>query len=379
MANFDELINDDKVSKHPLLSGYKNFLKFKDNMKKYTKLFEERKKAGQFGKLFSDKPEEDKSVRAMVFEASCVLNDVFSQFNLPVFPKISFINTKDIKYAKYKENSVVSGGIIFNVEFTSASGLRTAAVVTVPVYKGDIELPSVMEVNGRLYVIAQKSLDEILERVTSYSLPKLSPNWSTPPKSREERELMVSLRNETGYVPEKLVPKYSAKKIPKDFDKVIKMMEDAEKSGEDSFPRPYIYLLRNYVLEHVNVAEQDAWMPHLINLGFCINPYGVNVRKKKSQEIHEDLVEELGEPSEESSEEKGLVDLLRKCYPGTKTPIEVSDPVRFKDTRGDGIKGVIVDLDIENDFLIIKSKGMEYRIKVEDIEPLPSTFKKMYL
>jgi len=35
-------------------------------------------------------------------------------------------------------------------------------------------------------------------------------------------------------------------------------------------------------------------------------------------------------------------------------------------------------LEIQDPYLIVKSKGVEYRVMAEDVQPLPKTFKKMY-
>jgi len=166
--------------------------------------------------------------------------------------------------------------------------------------------------------------------------------------------------------------------VPSAYSLVVEDMKKAEKEGKDTFPRAYHHLMRNYILNHVSTANKDQWMVHLINDGYCLNPYGKNMRTRRAfkswkefdkfaQEIEKDIeMEVTGDPVEVDS----------MYYPGTKTPIEISDGVRFTGSGGN-IKGTVVD--VLGDSLIVKSKGMEYRVPVEEVEPLPSTFRKMYM
>jgi len=70
--------------------------------------------------------------------------------------------------------------------------------------------------------------------------------------------------------------------------------------------------------------------------------------------------------------------MLDWFYEGTKTPIEMNDNVKFEGNDGP-IRSQIVEIQEDNNCVIVKSKGIEYRVHVEDISPLDSTFKKMYL
>ena len=71
-------------------------------------------------------------------------------------------------------------------------------------------------------------------------------------------------------------------------------------------------------------------------------------------------------------------EMLDWFYEGTKTPIEMNDNVKFEGNDGP-IRSQIVEIQEDNNCVIVKSKGVEYRVHVEDISPLDSTFKKMYL
>jgi hypothetical protein len=163
--------------------------------------------------------------------------------------------------------------------------------------------------------------------------------------------------------------------VPSAYQLVMEDMKKAEKEGKDSFPRAFHHILRNYILNHVATAYKDQWMIPLINDGYCLNPYGTNIRVK-SAKTWKDL--ERSKKAQELEKEVELevtdkpVDMGEQFYPGTKTPIEISDSVKFGDK-----KGTVVELMGEH--VIVKSKGMEYRVPTEEIEPLPSTFRKMYM
>jgi hypothetical protein len=64
-------------------------------------------------------------------------------------------------------------------------------------------------------------------------------------------------------------------------------------------------------------------------------------------------------------------------YDGTKTPCEPGDSVKFQGHEG-AIRGTIVEVNKAAGNAIVKAKGYEYRVALEDIQPLNSTFKKMY-
>jgi len=517
--SFDDHIKDPVVSEHPLLQGYKTLDSFRNLMEKRSmelKAYQESLTADDLRDIFmsnhdSHYKDATFSQREMVYEASSVLHDTLVQFDLPMIPKVNFLRVRDAKTAKNDATRLVSGVVMFDVELTSLTNVRKHATMPVNVIGGEAVPPSVMEVDGQLYVVAQDAFDFIIERITSYELPELRTMFE-PPMTAEEREQAVALRNAMGWQPRRndgylmqptekqrlrnyTTPSRTAvKSTPPGFKAVLAELEDAEKNGDDTFPRTWEYIRRNYIMNHVNTASKDAWMPHLMNKGFVINPYGPTNRGRKSgakeaqmsndifppenpevisalgnfvghdhqiQQIYEDwtsgdsvdvqdldeavakleqlyqsagstgdldmargigeLVQELEamipknpnvqaskqaqgfpedlleDPKEELKEEpmekeiemevtdepeqmEEVIEALLKYYPGTKTPIEREDKVKFNGCgKGKGQRGCIVDVDADNDFLIVRSQGMEYRVKVEDVEPLPGTFKKMYM
>ena len=401
MSTFDDLMKDKVVSEHPLLKGYHKLQKRREAQAYPAHGLQEGQDSidnGSLNDIFSmrDAPPETRgvtSMRDLVFEASKGLHAVLSQFILPISPKVSYNNVRDVKYARDSQTDIREGLVLFNVQFISKSGVRKEAVVPVKVMRGEALPPSVMEIEGRLYTVSQDSLDMVLERVTSYELPELRGMYDAP-LNPQEKALAVGLRDYEGPLPRDNNQDYTTKvkhaaigtaATPAGFPAVMKDIEEAEKRGLDTFPRPWIYLLRNYILNHVSVASRDAWEPHLINKSIAINPYGNN-RGRRAQ------VMDMGEDEEMMGKEVDLEvsappmdmeevieEVIQQMYPGTRTPIESGDGVKFGGPKKDKMRGNIVEVNPDNATLIIKSKGMEYRVKVEEIEPMPSTFKKMYM
>jgi predicted transcriptional regulator len=276
--------------------------------------------------------------------------------------------------------------------------------------------------------------------------------------------------------------KTAIRSTPPMYKQVIDAMLDAWDDGEDTFPRSWTHVLRNYILNFVSTASKDAWEPHLINDGFCMNPYGgsrnrgrpmrsaskkaqdtrtefegvvapdnknlmnwlqtyksaskalqeLYTKWDKSKSVSEQLLKTavndleglLSHPEATEDEDitldiSELIDELNFAasqgtaksaqdksadfdkeldfevdgpvedvgeemiksfhYPDTKTPIEPGDGVRcHRSPDGNPFKATIVEISDDGNYLILKSKGVEYRVTVEDIEPVPSTFKKMY-
>lgn len=387
MPIFSELIKDKTVKNHPLLQGYRNLPNIRESLNKH---------AQELGDMFSSpagyQEEPKRDLRATIHEASSVVQDAFTQFEIPIFPKISYNNVKGLKYARHDDTQITDGNVLFNVAFKALSGVGKNASVMVPIVGGEVIPPSVMEVDGRMYTISQQDLNTVLGKVTAYELPPIRDQYEAP-LDKEEREQAVANRNEMGWQPRKHEPRNymmqdtrqasekTAKGIPSAYKTVKEMMEKAEEDGLDSFPRPYIHVLKNYIMEVVNTASRDAWEPHLINQGFCINPYGDNRHRfhKGAQALGKDdfdkeLEFEVDEP------EEMIEDLPKgpgRFYMDTKTPIEPKDKVKFPHSSG-SMRGVIVEINEDSDSLIVESNGDRYVIEVESVSPMPSTFKKMY-
>lgn len=168
------------------------------------------------------------------------------------------------------------------------------------------------------------------------------------------------------------------RKKPTAYDHVVDLMDTAQELGVDTFPRMYEHIEQEYILDVINTANRDDWELHLINDHWAINPKerGYRRRAKKAQNLEEP---ELDKFEDEDIEEENIEEKIKSLnYPGTKTPMEPGDPVKFNGNGGP-FQGKIVEVYPEENNMIIKSKGLEYRVQVEEIEALPSTHKKMYL
>ena len=632
---------DKKFEDHPLLRGYKSFPKIRENLLKHAQELSAIDLVDAFSS--SQHVIDKKDLRNTVFEASKSVHDIFASFNMPIFPKISLRDVKGVKYASHDNSEVVGGCINFNVELTALSGVKKTATVPVAICEGEIVPPCVMDIQGSIYLISQKEIDGILERITSYELEPIRKHMFAPPLTRFEKETATAIRNEIGWKarekdnkrylqqksssskkaslirieetewddsylvinedtgeteklfdPQKIIQvamdlgmviskedlhdiekgpeglrnansfikeilgesieypdylmentfrgfaqkaglaevdeaidllsnklrnevldvilgsenpvvdlkntfgehvgiplsdedwqsiyeyfvdltnseknkvakKVAVKSTPAGFELVVKEMRKAQENLEDTFPRPFHYILRNYILKHVSTANKDHWEPHLINVGLCLNPWGkgpssraVVASKKQSsfvvnmqdlegeefnsyeeaiaaiQEVYGQdaqqmaqkqnslgqytspkeilnqwanmFIQDVGEivplaaskkaqeesPKEADFEKEIPLEVSEtpievdesfeqngsdKFYPDTKTPIEIGDSIRFN-IGNESMRGTIVEVIPERDLVIVKSKGIEYRVAVEDIQPLNSTFKKMYL
>ena len=403
MATFDDLMKNKVVSDHPLLKGYHKMKARRDAQAYPAHGLQEDQESidgGSLNDIFSMRgaPQETRevtSMRGMVFEASKALQDTLSQFVLPIFPKVSYNNVRDVKYARDSQTDILEGLVLFNVHLVSKSGVRKEATIPVKVIRGEALPPSMMVIEGRLYTVSQDALDKVLDRVTSYEVPELRGMYDAP-LNPQEKALAVGLRDFTGPLPRDNAQDYTTKikeaaigtsAVPAGFAAVLEDIEAAEKDGLDTFPRPWIYLLRNYILNHVSTASRDAWEPHLINKSIALNPYGNNRGRRAQMMIGEEGQEEdmMGKDVElevsapPMDMEEVLEEVIEQMYPGTRTPMEAGDGVKFGGPKKDQMRGNIVEGNPDNATLIIKSKGMEYRVKVDEIEALPATFKKMYM
>jgi len=426
MPTFEELMNDPEVANHPLLDGWRQASNVREFFEKRAQQFTNLDTHGEekgdkpnnkldpksfvdwaSGGPGMDDPKADQDARGAVHTASLELHNLLSQFNMPIFPKLSFNKLKDVKYANSNSDRIREGKVVFNVEMIALSGVKKNATIEVNVVGGVVIPPSVMEVDKQIHVISQSTINDILGRVTSYETKQLRSQFE-PPFTRQEREMAVQQRNQIGLVPRdnyfdymnrpkprsaaEEVAEKPARMIPTAYERVVELMEKAEDEGVDTFPRAFNHLLRNYILNEVSTADKDKWMIHLINDGFCINPYGHGnnrgrTRPRKASDITADFDKEMPmEVTEEPVEmEEVMEDMTRDLpsdmlyYRDTRTPIECSDAVKFSGHDGPS-RGNVVDVDIENGYIIVKSKGMEYRVHVdsEDFEPSPKTFQKMY-
>lgn len=370
----------------------------------------------------------DQRLSTLVYKSSMVVRDLLNQFNFPHMPDLSFVNTYNVKKAAVDDDRVVNAEIRLEASFKTASGVKRYLEIPVFIVKGAIIPPSTVYFDGQEKLLTQRLVDHMIHTATSYYMEPLRENWASPLIPQEELAARIETRNERGYQPRESagmfsVPKTSKarvrrtkaeraklkhsklqerrlskkKGVPSGWSTIVEMLEKAQKDGEDTFPRDYNYLLRNYLLEVFPCVDNNHWEIALINAGWALNPYGnnrgrVTVASKKAQALDDfELELELaGKPVEVSDlETEGEYDILPEVddaepemvewfYDGTKTPIEINDNIKFEG-HGGPIRAQIVELHTDSDAVIVKSKGMEYRVHVEDVKPLESTFKKMYI
>lgn len=474
MATFDELMKKEHVANHPIFNKSRKVAQ--ESSLDKTDLNDLLSQAINPNQQTQN---EGTNLRGLVFAASRAIEDTLAQFILPIAPRVAYNKTSDLKYARGDQSKIIEGTVLFNINFISESGVKKHATTAVRVVNGQATPPSIVNIDERAYVFSQDTMDEVLNRVTSYELLELRQEFE-PPLNKQDREVAVALRNSIGWRARHLMDGYlcqpntksktsatGVKGVPRGFKEAVDAMKEAEKAGEDTFPRSWVYVLHNYILPQVNTASKDSWEPHLINAGFCYNPMGMNRGRAvnaqvmdggaidipdpglyvvdadekiegnikvydfyfsdgtnvqfdqnsgqslfaegggKSQEmsindvpeeytslmtqtiqadkqaqgldLDLDKFEDEGEldkdiEMEVSDEPVEVAELLQKMYPGTRTPMEREDQVKFH-----GGRGRIIDIDPDNDYIIIGHKGIEYRVKVDEIEPLPSTFKKMYM
>lgn len=194
--DFDELIKDSYVKNHPLLAGYRGLKKARVSLEKsaqsmsYDDIFTS-------GKLYGE-TEAKKDLKAYVYEASMAVNDVLNQFDIPMTPVVRFVGNREIKYAAHDPTQLVSGMLSFDVEFRTVKGVKRVATMMVPIASGEVLTPSVMEIEGRIEVVSQHAIDQVLERASSYQLAPVRQGYE-PPLTKAERELAVGARNDMGW------------------------------------------------------------------------------------------------------------------------------------------------------------------------------------
>ena len=381
-----DLFDKPHVKNHPLIRDLDNRLNEAKRMyAKHAQLVQEEEE--DINDMFSGaKYEEDqltakaKTLPEITFDAIRVAERTLDQFEWPLRPEVTYNNAINIKNAAHDE-TVVAGEIVLNCVFRNVAGQKKHATLYIPIHRGNAIPPSTIEFDGRREVLAQSVLDEMIDRITAYDLEPLRGMYDAPFDSLADREVAVKHRNEKGWKPKENPNDYmimkNSNKLPAGWDKAIEVMEDAEESGLDTFPRPFQHLETTYLIPLLGNCSKDKWYTHLVNKGFCLNEYGTNRgRGKDAQLIDKELDLEVEEPLDII--EEPMLPPGPKMYNGTKMPIELNDAIKFKG-KDNTIRGQIVELDPESDVLIVKSKGLEYRVKVEDIEPMPSTFKKMWV
>jgi len=387
MPTFEELKKKKHVAEHPLFDDYdRRMAAMRQKMTKTSEkvdlddIFSKVKQVGMKSGV--------RDLNAYIQEAAIATQEVVNVLDWPLVPRVEFRQARKLKYARHDESQLVSGELLFNLRFATTSGAVRNATIFVPVVSGAVVPPSTMMFEDRLYVLGQGAIDEIIRRNSSYFLDPLRRQYQAPNQG-EELDIAVERRNEMGYQPRR-VPmdeNYNRRTYRRKEEQLFPMM------GQEPGGVPYeIGDLVQYEVSPgefttaiVTERHPELWggKPGFSGIdpatgmetsGFEESIVEVVEKGKgvqRSAQINTDISEP---PSDEESPEVTPTHLM---YPNTKTPIEAGDSVKFNGLDG-SIRGKIVELDPDANTMIVNAKGMEYRVTVDDIEPLPRTFKKMW-
>jgi len=198
MRKFNELMGKDHVRNHPMFKGRESRIaRMRTNMQRSGKgpdlvdIFSKKEQLGLSG---------DRTLRAYLQEAAISARAALDVCDFPLVPQISYNNSKDVKYASHDETAVVSGEILFNVRFATISGQIKHAVLPVRINAGEVVPPSTLLYEGRMHVITQNMVDDIVQRNTFYQLGETRRMFE-PPLVGEDIDRAVAERNRAGYEP----------------------------------------------------------------------------------------------------------------------------------------------------------------------------------
>ena len=203
MPTFKELKEKAHVQKHPLFSkADARVAAMRKNMSRTAKgvdlgdLFSQRKNVGL--------QSEDRTLRAFVQEATLVARQALDVCDFPLQPRLSYNNSKNVRVASHDDTQVVDAEILFNVRISTVSGAIRQALLPVNVKSGVVIPPSTILYEQRMRILAQSTIDEIIERSTSYALQPTRRMYA-PPLVGEELDRAVEERNLMGYQPREVL------------------------------------------------------------------------------------------------------------------------------------------------------------------------------
>jgi hypothetical protein len=203
MSKFNELMAKDHVRNHPMFRG------FDDRLKTARERLSRKSAAPDLRDVFSSQKAvglgtNDRSVRAYIQEAALAARSVLDMCDFPMLPQITFNNVKGVKMAAHDDSQVVDAEILFNVRICTKSGAIRQALLPVVVSRGVVVPPSTLIYDQQMKVIAQSTIDEIVQRNTSYQLPPMRRMYD-PPLRGEELDRAAAERNTLGWMPREVV------------------------------------------------------------------------------------------------------------------------------------------------------------------------------
>jgi hypothetical protein len=203
MSKFNELMSLEHVRNHPM------FANFGERVKAMRENMNRKGAAPDLKDIFSSQRSvgmgsNDRSVRSFIQEAALSARSVLDMLDFPMQPQLTFNNVKNVKMAVHDDSQVVDAEVLFNVRICTKSGAVRQALIPVTVSRGVIVPPSTIIYNQQMRVIAQSTVDEIVQRNTAYQLPPMRRMYD-PPLVGQELDNAASERNTLGWIPREVV------------------------------------------------------------------------------------------------------------------------------------------------------------------------------
>ena len=203
MPTFEDLMSKNHVRNHPMFKG------FGDRVQTMRANMQRKAEALDLADMFSQQRQvglgpNDHSIRAYIQEATLQARSALDMCDFPLQPQLSFNNVKNVKMAAHDDSRVVDAEILFNVRICTKSGAVRQALLPVNVTRGEVVPPSTIIYDKQMRVLGQSTVDEIVERNTSYQIPPMRGQFD-PPLVGEELDRASMERNMLGWMPREVV------------------------------------------------------------------------------------------------------------------------------------------------------------------------------
>ena len=203
MPTFEDLMSKNHVRNHPMFKG------FGDRVQTMRANMQRKAEALDLADMFSQQRQvglgpNDHSIRAYIQEATLQARSALDMCDFPLQPQLSFNNVKNVKMAAHDDSRVVDAEILFNVRICTKSGAVRQALLPVNVTRGEVVPPSTIIYDKQMRVLGQSTVDEIVERNTSYQIPPMRGQFD-PPLIGEELDRASMERNMLGWMPREVV------------------------------------------------------------------------------------------------------------------------------------------------------------------------------
>jgi len=208
MSKFQELYKKSHVQNHPWFTNRDKQVKaMRANMTRTSQ------SSGEEGginlkDIFSQKRQlglssDVRTLNSFIQEAAIATRSTLDVLDFPILPQLNYNNAKYVKYSSYDPTQVVDAQILFNVRMATLTGSVRKAVIPVTVSAGTVVPPAIMIYDGRPVIIAQSTVDTIVQRNSSYAMEPLRGMFD-PPLEATELDQKVLQRYEFGYQPREI-------------------------------------------------------------------------------------------------------------------------------------------------------------------------------